>query len=968
METKNSFLFCFDLSFEKKLNCYIPTAYIIKQTENISYLDKKASTEVLKSLGLIFENLDSTTKKALTICEDLKPEKIFKKFSVKSKSAKTIDDLLQDTKLEFGIRQFIKTNLNQFYTLIEQDHFPLSINLGKEKDFRISRLSTNNSTLETQLHFDKHENGITYTLRLKDNENVFHPKDTKIEILLDEPGWLVVDRKLFHLQHINSKKITPFLTKESIEIPSKMVPDYFEKFIQDIAKKVNITGSGFEIEIRNKIVSCKAELLHDFFKNNYFLNLKFDYNGYFFDYNSIKRTSSDIDLTDLENIKLIQYKRSEAESLFTTKLLELGFSKTENGLFGLSSNNEKQDPYSTLQWIIENKEILESLGFSIEDLKIDRKKINTQKVFLQFSNTIKSDWFDIKMIVRLEDFEFNFSEIIVNIKNRNRLFLLPNGNYFLIPMEWMTLYGPMAKLAKIQNGNLCLPKSNFVVLKDIPELKSIINSQPNIEYQPSTLVKATLRPYQIEGTKWLLEHYNNGLGACLADDMGLGKTLQTLTTLVAVQEQLEFQKAEGVQFDLFGNEIPVPKEYLKALIVLPSSLVFNWYNEARKFTPHFRRIQYIGNDRKLIAKKLEKYDLIFTSYAVVSRDISILEKYNFRYLILDESQYIKNKNSKIFKAVNQIKASHKISLSGTPIENSLDDLWSQMQFINPNILGSYAFFAENYKLPIEKKQDENALLELKKLIHPFILRRTKEQVLKDLPELSEQVFYCEMEPEQEKLYEEEKSKARNSLLKTDGSGVDKINIINTLMRLRQLSNHPKMIDTKSEMDSGKYIAATRYLETLVQSNQKTIVFSSFVSNLNFYKTWCKENKIDFCELTGDTALKEREFQVSRFQNQEKPLLFFISLKAGGVGLNITKASYVVFLDPWWNPFAEKQGIGRAHRMGQLNKVNVIRFITKNTVEEKIIRLQENKKLLADSLLDENYISSDIETHLDYILE
>jgi SNF2 family DNA or RNA helicase len=218
------------------------------------------------------------------------------------------------------------------------------------------------------------------------------------------------------------------------------------------------------------------------------------------------------------------------------------------------------------------------------------------------------------------------------------------------------------------------------------------------------------------------------------------------------------------------------------------------------------------------------------------------------------------------------------------------------------------------------------------------------------------------------LYEEEKSKARNSLLKTDGSGVDKINIINSLMRLRQLSNHPKMIDAKSEIDSGKYLAVTQYLETLVQSNQKTIVFSSFVSNLNFYKKWCKENKIDFCELTGETSLADREYQVNRFQNNEKPLLFFISLKAGGVGLNITKASYVVFLDPWWNPFAEKQGIGRAHRIGQMNKVNVVRFISKNTVEEKIIKLQESKKLLADSLLDENYMSVDIEENLSFILE
>lgn len=968
MKTENSFQFCFDISFEKKLNHYIPTAYIIKQTEEIKYLDKKASPEVLQSFGIIFDNLDTVTKKTLTICEDLKPEKVFKKFSKNSKSAKTIDDLLKDSKLEFGIRQFTKTNLDQFYTLIKQENFPLSMNLGIEKDFRNSRITSNYPSLKTQLHFDKHENGITYTLALKDDQTVFYPLDTKIELLLDEPSWLIVDRKIFHLQHINSKKITPFLTKKSIEIPSKLVPDYFEKFIKDVAKKADITATGFEIETRNKIVSCSIQPVLDFFKNSYYVNLVFDYNGYSFDLNSTKKTHSNIDLSDLNNIKLIQFKRSETESLFTDQLLKLGLSKTENSLFGLSPKAEKQDPYATIQWAIENQEILESSGFSVKNLKIDSKKIDTQKVAIQFSNEVKSDWFDIKMIVVCEEFEFSFSEIIDNIKNRNRLFLLPNENYFLIPIEWMTLYGPMAKLAKIQNGNLSLLKSNFAVLESIPELKDSINLKADIEYQPSTLVKATLRPYQIEGVKWLLEHYNNGLGACLADDMGLGKTLQTLTTLVAVQEQLDFEKAENVQLDLFGNEIPVPKEYLKALIVLPSSLVFNWYNEARKFTPHFRRVQYIGNDRKLLSRKLEKYDLIFTSYAVVSRDISILEKYNFRYLILDESQYIKNKNSKIFKAINQIKANSKISLSGTPIENSLDDLWSQMQFINPNILGSYAFFAENYKLPIEKKQDENSLLELKNLISPFILRRTKEQVLKDLPELSEQIFYCEMESEQEKLYEEEKSKARNSLLKTDGFGVDKISIINTLMRLRQLSNHPKMIDSKSEMDSGKYIAVTHYLETLVQSNQKTIVFSSFVSNLDFYKTWCKENKIDFCELTGETPLKEREYQVSRFQLQEKPLLFFISLKAGGVGLNITKASYVVFLDPWWNPFSEKQGIGRAHRIGQMNKVNVIRFITKNTVEEKIIRLQESKKLLSDSLLDENYIGDEIEENLDFILE
>ena len=967
MKPENHFQFCFDLSFEVRLNYYIPIIYVVGHASTITYLDKKASHEVLQSMGITVGDLDAATQKIVSLCAVLQPEALFKKYRTKSQSAKNIEDLLKDEKLKWGIEQFLKISLAQFYTLVKENDFPLSLNLGKEKDFRISRIATQNPALTTKLHFDKHDNGISYTLLLNDETDTFHPCNTKATLLLDEPGWLAANHKLYALKEVNSKKITPFLTKKVVEIPSKLVPDYFEKFIKDIAKKVDITATGFEVIIRETIQNCTLQLVHDFFKNSYFIGLLFDYDGFEFDSTKTKKMHSEIDIKDLNNIQLIQYKRSKTEAIYNEALLNLGLRKNENNLFGLAQDITNQDPYASIQWAIENKEKLKSLGFSLENLKIDRNKIDSNTVAIEYSSTIQNDWFDIKMTVVCNDFTFNFSELIPNIKDRDRLFALPNGNYFLISSEWMTRYSAMAKLAKIKNGNLEVLKSNFAIFEDIPQLRQALHVKESIQYQPSPLVKATLRPYQTEGVQWLLEHYNNGLGACLADDMGLGKTLQTLSTLVAVQEKLDFEKVGNSQLDLFGNEIPVAKEYLKALIVLPSSLVFNWYNEAQKFTPHFRRIQYVGTDRKVLSKKLEKYDLIFTSYAVVARDLSILEKYQFRYLVLDESQYIKNKNSKIFKAINQLQTTHKISLSGTPIENSLDDLWSQMQFINPNILGSYPFFAEHYKFPIEKKQDENSLAELKTLVSPFILRRTKEQVLKDLPELSEQVFYCEMEPEQEKLYEEEKSKARNALLKTDGSGIDKINIINTLMRLRQLSNHPKMVDATSEMDSGKYIAVTRYLETLVQSNQKTIVFSSFVSNLEFYKKWSVENNIDFCELTGATPQKERANQVQKFQEQERSKLFFISLKAGGVGLNITKASYVLFLDPWWNPFAEKQGIGRAHRIGQLNKVNVVRFITKNTVEEKIIRLQENKKLLSDALLDEHHISPDIEENLDFIL-
>ncbi|GGE97000.1 DEAD/DEAH box helicase [Flavobacterium limi] len=966
MEPVKSFQFCFDISFEKNLNTYIPTSYIVEDTSEIKYLDKKATRGVLESFGIDFENLDSNTQKILTACESLKPEFIFKKFGAKIKSAKTIADLQKDSKIEFAIRQYLNFNLSSFYDLIVKEQFPLSLNLGVEKDFYRSRVSVEPLEFEPHIKFDKHPEGITYTLSLKENKTTFLPMNCSIDMLLDEPGWLIINKKLGRLKELNSKKLTPFLKKKSIEIPSKLVDNYFKGFIPEIAKKIDIEASGFEMEVRDKIISSTIQPVYDFFKNCYYLNLYFDYNGYVFDAGKTKKTHSFVDFSIPNEPKIIQFKRSAVEILYIKKLLEIGLVKIKNELFGLETDSETNDPYINIQLIIDNKEKLENLGFTIQNLKLENKEIITESNTISISKETKADWFDIKIVITIGNYKINFSEIIPNIKSRERLFMLPDGNYFVIPLEWFSKYGSLAKLAKTENGALLLRKSNFTALDGISEIDNDLDQIHKAEYISSDLLKTTLRQYQIDGVKWLLGHFNSNLGACLADDMGLGKTLQTLAVLVAVHEQLGFT-TKTTNFDLFANETTVEREPLKALIVLPSSLVFNWFNEAGKFTPHFSKMQYVGNDRKLLAGRINSTDLIFTSYSIVHRDISILEKYDFRYLILDESQYIKNKNSKIFKAINRINTVHKIALSGTPIENSLDDLWSQMEFINPEILGSYSFFAENFKIPIEKKQDENILTELKNLIQPYILRRTKEQVLKDLPELTEQIYYCDMDPEQEKLYEKEKSKARNFLLKTDGSSPDKISIINTLMKLRQLSNHPKMIDQDSEIDSGKYIVVTNYLDNLVKAKQKVIIFSSFVTNLNFYTDWCKENKISFCEITGETPAPKREQQVKLFQEKENPLLFFISLKAGGVGLNITKASYVLFLDPWWNPFAEKQGVGRAHRIGQLNKVNVIRFISKNTVEEKIIKLQENKKLLSDSLLEESYINDEIEVNLDYIL-
>ena len=956
--------FCFDLSLDEKLGFFVPTAYIIANSDKVEYVDKKATPAIIKSFGINLEDLNDNYKSLLEIIEVLKPEVLFKKFEKNAKSKKTILDLLLDKTFGKIIQSYIDNKLNQFLEIVNDNNYPLSINLKSSKEFYKFRVSTSNAVLNAKLLFDKNEFGMNYSLQLANDSDIFYPSNKKITILLNEPSWLVVDQRLCRLSAINSNKLKPFLKKKILEIKSEMVAEYFSKFIKDIVKKVDIEANGFNVIQKNKIISSKINPIENFFKKKFMLELIFDYNGFSFANHSNKKTHSSIETNENNEIQVLQFKRNfEQESVFEQKLINIGFKKNDDNLFALAIKTN--DEFENIHFLINNLKQFQNAGFHVDDLSINSKKIQTEVATIAVSSQENNDWFDLKMIVKCGEFEINFAEIIPNIQQNNRFFKLPDESYLLIPAEWFTKYAPIANFARIKNKQLSILKSNYTILENL-EISSIsLMANDEITYKPSDLLKAKLRPYQIDGVKWLLKNHNFGLGACLADDMGLGKTLQTLALLVNIQDNLK-SETEDSQVDLFSI-VTQKTESLKALVVAPSSLVFNWYNESRKFTPHFRRIQYIGNDRKLLAKKLDKYDLIFTSYNIIARDIDIFEKYEFNYLIIDESQQIKNKDSKIFKAINVINTKNKISLSGTPIENSLNDLWSQMQFINPDILGDFKFFTSYFKIPIEKNQKQDRIIELRNIVNPFILRRTKEQVLNDLPELSEQIIYCEMEDDQEKTYESEKSKARNELLKIDFAK-NRINVLNVLMKLRQISNHLNLINENNESESGKFLVVTNYIQTLLQSNQKILIFSSFVKHLEIYENWATTNKISFSKLTGATKIADREAQINRFNNEVDNKIFFISLKSGGVGLNLTSASFVLLLDPWWNPFAEKQAIARAHRIGQTNKVHAVRFISKNTVEEKIILLQEKKKLLSDSILELENIPQDLDANLGFLLE
>lgn len=339
---------------------------------------------------------------------------------------------------------------------------------------------------------------------------------------------------------------------------------------------------------------------------------------------------------------------------------------------------------------------------------------------------------------------------------------------------------------------------------------------------------------------------------------------------------------------------------------------------------------------------------------MVRNDFELFRQHRFFYLILDESQNIKNPNSKTYKSITQLKADHRLVLTGTPIENSLSDLWSQINFINKGLLGNLAFFKREFITPIEKKNDIEKQEKLQTLIRPFVLRRTKEQVAKDLPPLTEQIRYCQMDSDQKSLYETEKSAIRNSILDSiEKEGMEKSSfmVLQGLTKLRQLANHPSMLHEDNASSSGKFDEIFRSLESLVAEKHKVLIFSSFVTHLNLLKTQIEKREWKFSLLTGKT--QNRKKVIHNFQNDSGNMIFLISLKAGGVGLNLTAADYVFIIDPWWNPAAELQAISRAHRIGQSKKVIVYRFITEESIEEKIQLLQERKSSLAEKFINSN---------------
>lgn len=889
------------------------------------------------------------------------------------KLIKILDDIEQDSLIKKYYKKLIRPT--EFFTKIFDDKFYENVRPKIEKKLAeaLEILKVKNELyvmdkdgwpVERKIELANEPASILFHFRRNETETRYFPtikyQNLRIEFMFKEaqiisnkPAWLLLNDVLYFFdQDIEGKKLQPFLNKRFIAIPKTTEATYFEKFVAPLIEKHHVYAEGFEIRTEQfeaipviKVLYVDGGLSQ--------IQLYFKYGEYTFPVENAHKVTVRLEKT-ADNYIFHRIKRSaDWEKKQFNLLLSLGLKKTSSLFSNLEVASAEENPsYGAINWVNEHIEILEASGFEIEQATGQKKFVlGASKIDLEVKEG--NDWFDIHAVVWFGKYQIPFLSLKQHILHKKREFLLPDGEVAIIPDKWFTQYGSLFSLAEA-GQTLKLKKHHIGLINDLAEdslanvtlerkLQRLSDFEDIADTQMPVNFKGSLRDYQKAGYNWFsfLREYN--FGGCLADDMGLGKTIQTLAMLQKVKEDDQLLET-----------------HTTSLIIMPTSLIYNWLTEAKKFTPKLRILAHTGTNRNKDVANFANYDIIITTYGVTRVDVDELKNFYFNYIILDESQNIKNPASKSFKAVRSLKSKHKLILSGTPVENSVSDLWSQLTFLNPGLLGTQAFFYEEYVQAIEKKKDEEKARKLQSIIKPFVLRRTKEQVAAELPPKTEQVIYCDMSEDQAAYYEKTKSAYRNDLLQSmdDGTFAQKqVQLLQGLTALRQLANHPLMIDGEYISDSGKFENVIHTLDNVLKGGHKVLVFSQFVKHLDIFKKHFEAEHIPFAYLDGST--RNRGEIVSEFQQNTELKVFLISIKAGGVGLNLTQADYVFILDPWWNPAVEQQAIDRTHRIGQDKKVFIYKFIAKDTVEEKILALQNRKKSLANSLIttEESFFKS-----------
>lgn len=949
ISTKESFQVVYSLYIHEYLG-YIFESFIVRldefgrltlQHQNISSLNAKEFAS----------GLDTIDYELIKLMDKMQQESVVHKFSnngIKPKDffLKHFTDDEKNKLIQGEIRNYMRRLRSQVMTkLVGKRVFEM----GSDGEPTWKELVVMPKKATVLFHFRKNEDNTHYFPTIKYDGHKLDFQYKNAYLVCKEPAWLVLEGRVYSFEKdLDGSKLKPFLKKKFIVVPNNVEKAYYQKFIAPLIANYDVYARGFEINSERKSIvpiltfSPLAQTSLSLFdeeevtkeKTKILFELYFKYDTY-----KIRGDNSDKVVVRLE----------ESDSGYIFHRINRRFSKEKEYLqqleqLGLPLNSARlsQPIGVAIDWIKRNQSNLEEQGFIIEQSAIDKRKffLGEASIVVEISENI--DWFDINAIIKFGDYSIPFSQLRKLIRKNKNEITLPNGEIAVIPDSWVEDYGEIfGFISEDEPDKPKLEKHHLALVQQIEEddhakvninkkLQQLKNFESIESHEVPAGFNGILRPYQKAGYDWLLFLNAYKFGGCLADDMGLGKTVQTLALL---QEE---------------HNRGVPNA---SLLIMPTSLIYNWKRESKKFTPALKVYDYTGTNRQKDISLFEGYDLVVTSYGIIRRDIEELSAYYFNYVILDESQAIKNPSSNISKAVRELNSKHRLMLTGTPLENSTLDLWSQMSFVNPGLLGGKSFFKKNYQIPIEKQQSEQHTHKLFNIIKPFILRRHKSQVAKDLPEKIENIYYSSMTEDQRQRYEEVKNQYRNQILShIEDFGVNKSQMIllQGLTKLRQIANHPKLIEPDYEGDSGKMDDMLIMMENALAEDHKILIFSQFVKHLSIVRNIIEERGIDYCYLDGST--KNREEQVERFQNDNKVRLFLISLKAGGLGLNLTEADYVFILDPWWNPAVEAQAIDRAHRIGQTKKVITYKFIMSETVEEKILELQQRKVKLAQDLI------------------
>ncbi|MBW8684880.1 DEAD/DEAH box helicase [Chitinophaga rhizophila] len=651
----------------------------------------------------------------------------------------------------------------------------------------------------------------------------------------------------------------------------------------------------------------------------------------------------------LKTVGDIQYEirrdiGAEKDMIAFIRGLHARFAQQRNGYFYLPFADAEKS-----QWLVKcyRKLTDKNIGvYGMDQLRHFRYNTHVPVMEVRWHSDDK-DSFDLQIHVQYGDIPVPLTDIQKALQHRQPHLLLKDGTIGVIPDEWLQRHDLLWKLGQVNKDRLRLSRLHFTVAQEVLEKQEMpvqemtmdklrhLQAHAGGQFPVPATINATLRNYQQAGFEWMCLLDAMRWGGCLADDMGLGKTLQTITFLQHLCERY-------------------PGE--THLVVCPTSLIYNWEAELQKFAPGLRYIVYHGSNRQYDAAAWKQYQLVITSYGTVRSDTAIFNHHVFGYVVLDESQVIKNPSSQTTKALQVLQCRNRLILSGTPIQNNTMDLYAQMNFANPGLLGSQAFFKSEFAMPIDKYADAEKASRLRRLIYPFLLRRTKEQIAQDLPDKTEIIMWCEMGEEQRKAYDRTRDLYKEKVLQRineQGIAASTIYVLEGLTRLRQICNAPQLVEQEAHVNSSVKLDELMREISENTGTHKVLVFSQFTGMLQLIARSMETEGLPFLYLDGGTKAETRQELVKQFQEDEKVRVFLISLKAGGVGLTLTAADYVYLVDPWWNPAAEQQAIDRTHRIGQQNKVFAYKMICKDTVEEKILALQERKKMIADDLISED---------------